>query len=113
MAKTSKDNLIEEIIANTRRDRIRLEACADGLTKGFGRMNAATEDEQEQLDPEVAAAFAEEIARISEALTNSNKQLVELVKLETKAAPELPDPDKLSKSDLESVYNTIKPQEAN
>lgn len=111
MAKTTRENLIEEIISNTRRDRTRLEACADGLTQGFGRMNTATDDEGSPLDPEVAAAFAEEIARISEALTNSNKQLVELVKMEAKAAPPAEDPTQLSKKDLEDVYESIRPQE--
>ena len=65
MARTSRESLIEEIISNTRRDRVRLEACADGLTQGFGRMSATEDEEGNPLDPEVAAAFAEEIARIS------------------------------------------------
>jgi len=113
MVKMTKEGLIEEIIANARRDRIRLEACADGLTHGFDRMNAATEDEQERLDPEVAAAFAEEIAGVSEALTNINKQLVELVKLETKNAPVAEDPMKLSRAQTDEVYDEIQPQEVN
>jgi hypothetical protein len=108
----TKESLTEEIIANARRDRKRLEAAADGLTHGFSR-KTATEDEDEPLDPEVAAAFAEEIAGLSEALTNVNKQLVELVKLENRSAPPAEDPTRLSKQQVDDVFDEIQPQEAN
>ena len=106
----SKENLVEEIISNARRDRKRLEACADGLTHGFNSVGSATE---EGLDPEVAAAFAEEIAGISDALTNINKQLVELVKMEKSAPAEPPSPTKLTPDEIADAYEQIKPSEVN
>jgi hypothetical protein len=112
MAKMTMESLTEEIVANARRDRARLESCADGLTHGFDR-RAAADDEQEQLDPEVAAAFAEEIAGVSEALTNVNKTLLEVIKLQLKSVPEVEDPTKLNKLQTAAVYDEINPQEAN
>ena len=101
--------MTEEIISNARRDRARLEAAADGLTHGFSK--TATMDEDEPLDPDVAAAFAEELTGLSEALTNVNKSLVELVKLEVKNAPVAEDPSKLSKEQIDDVFEEIQPQE--
>lgn len=113
MTITTKETLTEEIIKNARRDRKRLEAVADGLVNGFAKVPEEGED-QSEFDPEIAAAFAEEIAKIGDSLTKVNQQLVELVKIETKNAPP-PDnnPVKLGKQDVDDVYESIQPQEVN
>jgi len=112
MAITTKEVLTEEIIKNARRDRKRLEAVADGLVNGFAKIPDEGAD-QSEFDPEVAAAFAEEIAKIGDSLTKVNQQLVELVKIEHKNVPAPLDISKLGKSDVEDVYNEIQPQEVN
>lgn len=110
---TTKEILTEEIIANARRDRKRLEAVADGLVNGFAKVPDENEEPVE-FDPEIAAAFAEEIAKIGDSLTKVNQQLVELVKIEHKNAPPADDkPSKLGAKDVESVYDSIQPQEVN
>jgi hypothetical protein len=109
---TTKENLTEEIISNARRDRKRLEAVADGLVQGFARVPSPEEQgDPNEFDPEIAAAFAEEIAKIGDSLTRVNQQLVELVKIETKRF--VPAPSKLGKEDVEEVYDEIQPQEVN
>lgn len=119
MAKEStlnRDELIGEIIRNARRDRLRLEAVADGLANGLARLPKPEEPETDKFDPEIAAAFAEEIAKISEALTKSNQQLVELVKIAKKEEPaaEIPaKPGQLTPSEIADAYDEIQPQEVN
>lgn len=111
---TTKENLTEEIIANARRDRKRLEAVADGLVNGFAKVPDETSDEEVEFDPEIAAAFAEEIAKIGDSLTKVNQQLVELVKIEHKNAPPIDaNPVKLGAKDVNDVYEQIQPQEVN
>jgi hypothetical protein len=110
---TTKETLTEEIISNARRDRKRLEAVADGLVNGFAKVPDETSGEEVEFDPEIAAAFAEEIAKIGDSLTKVNQQLVELVKIEQKNAPPAENPVKLGAKDVESVYDSIQPQEVN
>jgi hypothetical protein len=99
-----KKTLVDEVIENARRDRKRLEAVADGLTHGFD-----SKDDSEELDPEVSAAFAEEIAKISDSLTKVNQQLVELIKVDAKKNPpaDAAKPEKLSKQDKEDLYDEL------
>lgn len=106
----SKENLIEEIIANARRDRRRLEEVADGLMHGFS--SSPIDEESDDVNPEVAAAFAEEIAKISDSLTKTNQQLVELVKIESKKEP-AEKQISLDKKQVDEVYEEIQPQEVN
>ncbi len=109
---TSKEHLTEEIIANARRDRKRLELVADSLYRKYDQIKLEMEEQEGKLDPEVAAAFAEEIAKLSDSLTRVNQQLVELLKVEARRAPPV-EPEKLGKEDVERVYNEIQPQEVN
>jgi ubiquinone biosynthesis protein UbiJ len=114
MSATTKEELIEEIISNARRDRKRLEAVADGLTQKFqniGEVATMGEGDEAVLDPEVAAAFSEEITKVSEALCRVNHELVELVKIDSKKAPALAEPTKLSPEELQSAYEEIHPEE--
>lgn len=115
MATISKEELIDEIINNARRDRKRLEAVADGLANGFARVPTSGEDEiDDHFDSEVAAAFAEEISKISDSLSKVNQQLVEIVKSERKnSVPDDASPKKLTPDQIDGVYDEINPQEAN
>lgn len=108
----SKESLTDEIISNARRDRKRLEAVADGLVNGFAKVPSQEDDDPNEFNPDVAAAFAEEIAKIGDSLTRVNQQLVELVKIEGKKVVDQ-NPVKLGKEDIDDVYNEIKPQEVN
>ena len=104
---TSKESLIEEILANARKDRTMLESVAEGLLKNIQETSVSGEEDL-KVDPEVAAAFAEQLTDVSEALTKINHELVELVKMERKQAAV---PNKLDKDELESAYDEIQPQE--
>jgi phosphoserine phosphatase len=105
----NKEELLNEIIANSRRDRKRLEAAMDGLLNASDRFNQSEEVEQE-VNTEVAAAFAEQIAKLGDSLTRVNHELVEIIKADKKAAIV---PDKLDPSDVNDVYDEIQPEEAN
>ena len=97
-------------VPRTMDDLVSLPAIVDEL-KASEELAAA----DDQLDPEVAAAFAEEIAKLSDSLTRVNQQLVELVKVETRRAPPEDEnkPKKLSDAQKEDVFNAIQPQEVN
>ncbi len=108
-----KESLTEEIIANARRDRKRLELVADSLIQKYNDIKEEIEQhEGVALDPETAAAFAEEISKLSDSLTKVNQQLVELVKIEHRRVPP-EEPTKLGKQEVEEVFNEIQPQEVN
>lgn len=112
MSSMTKESLTEEIIANARRDRKRLEAVIDGLANGFARVPTQEDDNPDEFNPDVAAAFAEEISKIGDSLTRINQQLVELVKIDAKK-PSDQNPVRLGKEDVDAVYDEINPQEAN
>jgi uncharacterized protein YoxC len=59
------------------------------LTLGFGRLGENVENNGDTLDPEVSAAFAEEIAKVTDSLSKVNQQLVELVKIDAKKTLEM------------------------
>ena len=80
MKPITKESLIEEIVHNARRDRVRLESAISGLIKNLNEVSETSEDS----DPEVSAAFAEEISKVTDSLSKVDQRLVELVKLETK-----------------------------
>ena len=110
MKQNSKRTLVDEIVENARRDRRRLEAVAEGLTNGFGTLGDSNGDEAGgTLDPEVSAAFAEELAKVTDSLSKINQQLIELVKVESKREEnKTPDqPAKLSKEDKEALYEQL------
>lgn len=113
MSELNKKTLIEEVIENARRDRKRLEAVADGLTNGFGQLGDNVTGEGEPLDPEVSAAFAEEIAKVSDSLSKIQQQLVEIVKIDAKRELEKPqrDPSKLSQLEKEELYEELQGSE--
>jgi len=107
--KIDQKTLVDEIIENARADRKRLEAVANGLTHGFGQLGDS-EGDGEALDPEVSAAFAEEIAKVTDSLSKINQQLVELVKIDVKRTPvdQKPTADgSLSKKEKESIYDEL------
>lgn len=97
-----------EIISNARRDRKRLEAVADGLLEG-SRASADPDSPEGEINTEVAAAFAEEIAKISDSLTRTNQQLVELLKADRKSAAAAP--TRLDSADVEDALDQIQPEE--
>jgi hypothetical protein len=71
------DDLVTEILTNARSDRHTIERVRDSL------MNVLSSEDQANL------GFAtENVARLSEALTKINAQLVELVKVGTKGVKE-------------------------
>ena len=113
MTEKTEKTLVDEIIENARNDRKRLEAVADGLTRGFDRTGDIAEDENQALDPEVSAAFAEEIAKVSDSLTRVNQQLVELVKIDAKKSAVDPNNkpvtkgNPISKKDAEDIYDEL------
>jgi hypothetical protein len=104
----NRDQLIEEIVENARRDRKRLETTLQGLTTGFKSFNENPEEE-EQLNTAVAAAYAEIIAKVGEVLTRVNHELVELVKADKSITPT--GPGKLNAADVRDVYEEISPEE--
>jgi hypothetical protein len=106
----SKEDLIAEILRNARRDRVRLETVADGLVNGFSLVPKPGEQSEQDFDPEVAAAFAEEISKIGDSLSKINHELVELVKLDRKSQPD-DGPKKLGPDQVEDAYDEIQPQE--
>lgn len=117
MAEKTEKTLVDEIIENARKDRKRLEAVADGLTQGFGRFGDSVQEEGEPLDPEVSAAFAEEIAKVADSLTKVNQQLVELVKIDAKASRAAEDNKpvskggKISKGEAEAIFDELSGEE--
>jgi hypothetical protein len=120
MPEKTEKTLVDEIVENARRDRKRLEAVADGLTHGFGRLGDTVEEDGEPLDPEVSAAFAEEISKVADSLTKVNQQLVELVKIDARVASKSEDnkpaakDGKITKKEAEDIYDELaKPQEMN
>jgi len=115
MSDPKSKSLVDEIIANARSDRKRLEAVANGLTHGFGEFTDNA-NEEGGMDPEVSAAFAEEISKVSDSLSKINSQLIELVKLEFKGAatdPKTGEPPKMTKAEKEELYEELAGEELN
>lgn len=70
------EEIIKEAIENARRDRKRLEEISDLMLK--------VAQVGEDIDPLAKAAMGEQMAKITDSLTRSNSQLVELAKLGVK-----------------------------
>jgi hypothetical protein len=104
--KIDTEQLIEEIVNNARDDRERLIACADGLRKFAEKGGVGSGGDGEGMDPEVALALSEQIAKVSDSLTKINQQLVTLVQIDSKkkADGDVAGDGKLSKKDKEEVY---------
>lgn len=102
-----REELVEEIIRNARKDRQRLEAVADGLLEGSKTFLSA--DDEGEINTEVAAAFAEEVSKVSDSLTRINHELVEIVKADRKSAAAVP--DRLDPSTVDEAYEEISPEE--
>ncbi len=96
MAAKTFEELVEEIHENAVRDRKRLESYVDQV----GRPH-------ENLDPEVAAALAESMVDISEALTRNNAQLVEVAKILMKKKLSTKNDDDFSGDEADEVFEEI------
>lgn len=106
--KIDVDQLVEEIVENARDDRERLIACAEGLRKFAEKGGAESEGTGEGMDPEVALALSEQIAKISDSLTKINQQLVSLVQIDSKKKEgDVAGDGRLSKKDKEAVYEEL------
>ncbi len=106
--KIDTEQLVEEIVNNARDDRERLIACAEGLRKFAEKGGVESEGDGEGMDPEVALALSEQIAKISDSLTKINGQLVMLVQIDSKKkGGDLAGDGKLSKEEKESVYQEL------
>lgn len=106
--KIDVDQLVEEIVNNARDDRERLILCAEGLRKFAEKGGAESEGDGEGMDPDVALALSEQIAKISDSLTKINQQLVMLVQIDSKKEKgDLAGDGKLSKKDKEEVYHVL------
>ena len=82
------EELIEEIKQNARNDRKRLEDAIDELC-------------------EKGHADVEELASVTDALTKSNAQLVEVAKIAAKRAMETASPDEFDENDREDMFEDI------
>jgi hypothetical protein len=88
------EELLDEIKENARRDRKRLEKVCDNLMDAGGD--------------------AEEISMISDSLTKSNAQLLELAKLKAKAFSDNNEEETFSQDEQELLFNDIsKSKESN
>lgn len=98
------EDLIKEIIENARRDRARLEDVSSALLSSI--TVAGVED------PLAKAAMAEQLARVTDSLSKTNQQLVELVKIHAKQDP-AGKAKAMAESDKESLFDEIQeaPQE--
>ena len=74
-------SILDEITENVRRDRKRLELVAEKLVSV---LKDEGDDEEHPRDPLAAVGLAENVAKISDALTRSNGLLVELAKMKSK-----------------------------
>lgn len=103
----SLEQLTNEIVENARSDRERLVEFADGL-KEFAQKGSKTDDEDldARMDPEVALALSEQIAKVSDSLTKINQQLIELVKIDAKKN-EGAGNGKFSNGEKESIYEEM------
>lgn len=99
MART--EELFEEVIANARKDRAKLEKLRDNLTNLKPEQSDVIEAE-----PLAMLGVAENVARIHDVLVKVNGQLVELAKISAKL--ENPDADK--SSDREDLFDVIEKQ---
>lgn len=91
------DQLIELILENAKKDRKKLETVCDALLK-IGSVG-------EFQDPEAQASVAIPMAKVAEALTKNNAQLVELVKIKVRSVPKKE--EEFSDDDLAEAYEQL------
>jgi hypothetical protein len=91
----SLEDICDEIHQNAQRDRKRLEDYLDVVGKSS------------ISDPELAAALADSVVAVSEALTKNNAQLVELAKVKLKHIHITSPDDKFRDEEIDSVYEDI------
>jgi hypothetical protein len=89
----SFEELLDEIKENARRDRKRLEKVCDDLLAAGGN--------------------AEEISMVSDSLTKSNAQLLELAKLKAKKADESETDESFSQGEQDELFNDISKSKEN
>ena len=96
MART--EDLFEEVIANARKDRAKLEKIRDSLTN-------IRPDQKEvlELEPLAMIGVVENVAKIHDVLVKVNGQLVELAKISAKL--ENPEADRVG--DREDIFDAI------
>lgn len=102
-----KKELIEEIIENARRDRLRLEKVADALIKvSEDTEEAPAEGEENIANAAASAAVSEELSKVTDSLTKINQSLVEVFKHQRKSAQN-EDDKKMTSSDKDDVYDRL------
>jgi hypothetical protein len=94
-----KKTLVEEILENARKDRIRIENLLEKMLKVSSV--PGVEDDLAQV------AVAEQVADLTDSLTKMNQQLVELVKVQSKNKEEEPKEGTLSKKEREAAFDEI------
>src|SRR5690348_11080298 len=86
------DSLVEEIHTNVVNDRRRIIKAYDTL------------DRLAETDPLASAGSSDSLARFQDCLVKSNAQLIELLKVVKKDAPDFKTTDNIDKDD---IYSTI------
>jgi vacuolar-type H+-ATPase subunit I/STV1 len=104
---TKPEELQQEIVENARSDRKRLVQIADGLKKFADRGQVQAEGDGEGMDPEVALALSEQVAKVSDSLTKINQQLVELVRINARRIPSAEEIAKFNAKEKDSVYDEM------
>lgn len=92
--KKSFDDVCDVAYENATRDRERLEKYVDVVGQASVQ------------DPEIAAALADSIIAISEALTKNNAQFVELAKVQLKYV-QITKVEKFAEEEIDDVYESI------
>jgi hypothetical protein len=101
----SIEQLREEIVENSRKDRERLEQVADGLLKLTQKEREIAQDEAaSELPMEAAAAVSEELSKITDSLSKINAGLIELVKIDAKSSV---DPKARVEKQRDTIYDEI------
>lgn len=106
----SIEQLREEIVENSRKDRERLEQVADGLLKLVDKERSAEEQVASELPAEAAAAVSEELSKITDSLTKINAGLIELVKIDAKSPA---DPKARLEKQRDTIYDEIQDRPTN
>lgn len=89
------DDLMDEVLKNARSDRQRLEGYVDQM--GKSSIN----------DPELAAALADSMVAVSEALTKNNAQFVEVLKVRQKRDEAGDNTEDFGSDETENMFEEI------
>jgi len=108
-----KIDLVEEVLANARRDRARLEKVADALLAvSTDTEEAPAEGEEKIANAAASAAVSEELSKVTDSLTRINQQIVELVKHQRKSAQSEED-RKLDGDEKDDIYSRLEKEKNN